>query len=295
MTTKQPEIEQLVEVITQQVLASVDRGMVPVPAHCIDCADGKCVITCPDVAEKFIDAGADRLSLTPGVSNVQAASDVAKLIDHTQLKPEASRDQIRELCMEAREFGFASVCVNPFWVPFCADLLASSDVAVCTVVGFPLGANRTTTKVAETEDACRNGATEIDMVINIGALKGGELEVVADDIAAVTEAAHAKDAIVKTIIEAALLSDEEKVEACTAAKAVGADFVKTSTGFGPSGATVHDVALMRRVVGADIGVKAAGGVRNFEDAQQMVQAGATRIGASAGIAIVQGRTSEEEY
>lgn len=291
----QPELEQLVEVITQKVLFSVERGVVPVPAHCIDCEDGKCAITCPEVVEKFIDAGADRLSLTPGVSNVQTASDVARLIDHTQLKPEATRDQIRELCMEAREFAFASVCVNPFWVPFCADLLAGSSVEVCTVVGFPLGANRTETKVAETEQACRSGATEIDMVINIGALKGDELEVVADDIAAVTKASHANGAIVKTIIEAALLSDEEKVEACTAAKAVGADFVKTSTGFGPGGATVHDVALMRRVVGADLGVKAAGGVRNYEDAQQMVQAGATRIGASAGIAIVQGRTSEEDY
>lgn len=295
MSINQPELEQLVEVITQQVLSSVERGVVPLPTHCIDCDDSKCVITCPDVAEKFIAAGADRLSLTPGISNLQAPSDVARLIDHTHLKPEATRDQIHELCMEAREFEFASVCVNPFWVPFCADLLAGSPVEVCTVVGFPLGANRTETKVAETEQACRSGATEIDMVINIGALKGDELEVIADDIAAVTEAAHAKGAIVKTIIEAALLSDEEKVEACTAAKAVGADFVKTSTGFGPGGATVHDVALMRRVVGADIGVKAAGGVRNYEDAQQMVQAGATRIGASAGIAIVQGRTSEEDY
>lgn len=292
---KQPEIEQLVEVITQQVLSSVERGMVPVPAHCIDCDNGKCVITCPDVAEKFIDAGADRLSLTPGVANIEVASDVARLIDHTQLKPETTRDQIRQLCAEAREFEFASVCVNPFWVPFCADLLAGSPVEVCTVIGFPLGANRTKTKVAETEEACRNGATEIDMVINIGALKGDELEVVADDIAAVAEAAHAKDAIVKTIIEAALLTDEEKVEACTAAKSVGADFVKTSTGFGPGGATVHDVALMRRVVGADVGVKAAGGVHNFEEARQMVDAGATRIGASAGVAIVQGQTSEEEY
>lgn len=295
MSMNQPEIEQLVEVITQKVLYSVEHGTVPVPAHCIDCEDGKCVITCPDVAEKFVNAGADRLSLSPGISDARTASKVARLIDHTQLKPEATRDQIRELCAEAREFEFASVCVNPFWVPFCYDLLAGSPVAVCTVIGFPLGANRTATKVAETEDACRNGATEIDMVINIGALKGDELEVVAEDIAAVTETAHAKGAIVKTIIEAALLSDEEKVKACTVAKSVGADFVKTSTGFGPGGATVHDVALMRRVVGADIGVKAAGGVRNFEDAQQMVEAGATRIGASAGIAIVQGRTSEEDY
>lgn len=212
---------------------------------------------------------------------------LAGAIDHTLLKPEATREQIGRLCREAAEHHFASVCVNPVNVKLCAELLASSAVPVCTVVGFPLGATPTAVKVFETERTLRDGAMEVDMVINIGALKAGDYQIVFDDIAAVVAASHAANALVKVIIEAALLSDEEKIVACLLAKEAGADFVKTSTGFGPGGATVHDVALMRQTVGPDIGVKAAGGIKTYADAQAMLAAGATRIGASAGITIVE--------
>ncbi|MCI0394465.1 MAG: deoxyribose-phosphate aldolase [Chloroflexi bacterium] len=211
---------------------------------------------------------------------------VARLIDHTLLKPDASQDQIAQLCYEARTHHFASVCVNPAHVKLCAQLLKGSDVAVCTVVGFPLGATPATVKAYETQQAIRDGASEIDMVINIGALKSKEYKTVYEDIAAVVRAADAGNALVKVIIEAALLNDEEKVIACQLAKAAGAEFVKTSTGFGPGGATAADVALMRRVVGPAMGVKAAGGVRNYADAQALIAAGATRLGASAGVRIV---------
>ncbi|MGD2079015.1 MAG: deoxyribose-phosphate aldolase [Chloroflexota bacterium] len=214
------------------------------------------------------------------------ASEVAPLIDHTLLKPDASQDQIAQLCYEARTYQFASVCVNPAHVKLAAQLLKGSGVPVCTVVGFPLGATPGTVKAFETQQAIREGAREIDMVINIGALKSEDYKAVYEDIASVVAAAHAGDAIVKVIIEAALLSEEEKVIACQLSKAAGADFVKTSTGFGPGGATVADVALMRRVVGPDLGVKAAGGVKDLADAQAMIAAGATRIGASAGVRIV---------
>jgi deoxyribose-phosphate aldolase len=213
---------------------------------------------------------------------------LARMIDHTILKPDATQDQITQLCHEAREHHFASVCVNPANVKLCAQLLQGSDVAVCTVAGFPLGATSTEAKVFETQQAIRDGATEIDMVINIGALKSRAHELVEHDIASVARACHAGSAILKVIIEAALLTDEEKVTACQLAQAAGADFVKTSTGFGPGGASVDDVALMRRVVGPTMGIKAAGGIRTYEDAQKMIAAGATRIGASASIKIVQG-------
>ncbi len=213
---------------------------------------------------------------------------LAKKIDHTLLKPDATPEQIAQLCSEARQYGFASVCVNPVWVGLCARLLAGSEVKVCTVVGFPLGANAPEVKVFETEKAIEHGASEIDMVLNIGALKGRDLDLVARDIRGVTAAAHARGAIVKVIIEAALLTDEEKTTACLLAKEAGADFVKTSTGFASGGATVHDVELMRRTVGPEMGVKAAGGVRTYEDAEKMLRAGATRIGTSAGVQIVQG-------
>ncbi|MEZ0396036.1 MAG: deoxyribose-phosphate aldolase [Anaerolineales bacterium] len=210
------------------------------------------------------------------------------MIDHTLLKPDATQEQIAQLCFEARKYGFASVCVNPAWVELCAQLLKGSEVKVCTVVGFPLGATAPEVKVFETENAIEHGASEIDMVINIGALKARDLELVARDIRGVVAAAHERGAIVKVIIEAALLTDEEKTIACLLAKEAGADFVKTSTGFASGGATVHDVELMRRVVGPEMGVKAAGGVRTYEDAEKMLRAGATRIGASAGVKIVQG-------
>ncbi|HIC93571.1 MAG TPA: deoxyribose-phosphate aldolase [Anaerolineae bacterium] len=213
-------------------------------------------------------------------------TDIAKIIDHTLLKPEATRDQIVQLCREAREYGFAAVCVNPCYVKLATELLRGSPVKVCSVVGFPLGATLPEVKAYEARRAIEEGAAEIDMVINIGALKSGDLELVRRDIAAVVDVCHAKGALCKVIIEAALLSDEEKVLACQLAKAAGADYVKTSTGFGPGGATVHDVALMRRTVGPGMGVKAAGGIRSYEAARNMIEAGATRIGASAGVKIV---------
>ncbi|MGH9256920.1 MAG: deoxyribose-phosphate aldolase [Vicinamibacterales bacterium] len=209
------------------------------------------------------------------------------MIDHTLLKPDATRQEIETLCREAQQYEFASVCVNPTWVALCARLLRDSPVKVCSVVGFPLGATTADAKHFETRRAIFDGACEIDMVINIGALKSGDLRVVERDIEAVTIPCHETKAVSKVIIEAALLTDEEKITACTLAKAAGADFVKTSTGFGPGGATAHDVALMRRVVGQDMGVKAAGGVRDLEGLKAMVAAGATRIGASAGVRIVQ--------
>ncbi|HIC89020.1 MAG TPA: deoxyribose-phosphate aldolase [Anaerolineae bacterium] len=221
------------------------------------------------------------------VAQPSGPSDLARLIDHTLLKPDATADQIRRLCAEAREFLFASVCVNPTWVSLCAQELAGTSVGVCTVVGFPLGATLTAVKAYETEQVIAAGASEVDMVINIGALKSGDGHAVEDDIAAVVNVAHTRSAIVKVIIETALLSDREKVKACSLAKAAGADFVKTSTGFGPGGATEADVALMRRVVGPEMGVKAAGGIRTAAQARAMIAAGATRIGASAGVKIVQ--------
>jgi deoxyribose-phosphate aldolase len=211
---------------------------------------------------------------------------IAGLIDHTLLKPEATPAQVETLCAEAARFRFASVCVNPGFVPLCARLLKGSPVAVCTVIGFPLGATTTKAKVFEAAQAAANGARELDMVIPIGRLKAGELREVAEDIAAVVEAGHAAGALVKVIIETSLLSDEEKVAACLLAARAGADFVKTSTGFAGGGATAADVALMRRTVGPEVGVKASGGVRTLADAQAMVAAGADRIGASAGVAIV---------
>ncbi|MET0213845.1 MAG: deoxyribose-phosphate aldolase [Vicinamibacterales bacterium] len=209
------------------------------------------------------------------------------MIDHTLLKPDATRQEIETLCREAEQYGFASVCVNPTWVALCARLLRDNPVKVCSVVGFPLGATTTDTKHFETRRAIFDGACEIDMVINVGALKSGDLHAVERDIEAVTGPCREMRAVSKVIIEAALLTDDEKITACTLAKAAGADFVKTSTGFGPGGATAHDVALMRRVVGAEMGVKAAGGVRDLEALKAMVAAGATRIGASAGVRIVQ--------
>ncbi|POZ55668.1 Deoxyribose-phosphate aldolase 2 [Lysinibacillus sphaericus] len=218
----------------------------------------------------------------------------ASMIDHTLLKAEATKEQIEKLCAEAKEFGFASVCVNPTWVKYCSELLQDSNVLVCTVIGFPLGANTTAVKVFETKDAIANGAQEVDMVINIGALKDQNFELVQADIAAVVEAAKGS-AIVKVIIETCLLTEEEKVKACELSVAAGADFVKTSTGFSTGGATAEDIALMRKTVGPELGVKASGGVRSLEDMQKMVEAGATRIGASSGVAIMKGLIADSNY
>jgi deoxyribose-phosphate aldolase len=214
---------------------------------------------------------------------------VAALIDHTSLKPEATEADVRQLCAEAKQYGFATVCVNPHWVKLAAVELAGTEVRVCTVVGFPLGANATETKVFETILAIEQGAREIDMVINIGELKSGNGAFVGGDIRAVAEAAHSRGVIVKVILETALLDDAEKTAACRLAQLAGADFVKTSTGFGPGGATAEDVALMRRAVGTQMGVKASGGIRTLEDLKKMVAAGASRIGASAGVRIAESR------
>lgn len=212
---------------------------------------------------------------------------IAALIDHTLLKPEATADDIRRVCAEARTYSFASVCVNPYWVSLVASELKGSPVKVCSVVGFPLGANESHVIAVEATQATDAGAQEIDMVLNIGELRGGNLKAVAKGIEMVVMVSHNADAIVKVILETALLTDEQKIKACEISKAAGADFVKTSTGFGPSGATVADVALMRRTVGPEMGVKASGGIRTLEDLQKMVAAGATRIGASASVQIVE--------
>lgn len=216
-----------------------------------------------------------------------------KYIDHTLLKPDASQEQIETLIEEAKKYDFASVCVNPTWVNFAAQALKATDVKICTVIGFPLGANTPELKAFETSDAIRNGANEIDMVINIGALKSRNFDLVERDIRAVVEAA--KGTLVKVIIETCLLTDDEKVKACQIAQKAGADFVKTSTGFSTGGATVADVALMRKTVGPDMGVKASGGARSYEDALAFIKAGATRIGASSGVAIMEGDVANGDY
>jgi len=213
--------------------------------------------------------------------------EIAALIDHTLLKPQATGADIRRLCQEARRYGFATVCVNPYWVALAAAELPGSPVQVAAVAGFPLGANTTAIKVAETEAVIAAGAGEVDMVLNIGELCVGNLKAVAVDIAGVVTAAHARGALVKVILETCLLNDDQKIAACTISKQAGADFVKTSTGFSTHGATVHDVALMRRTVGPDIGVKASGGVRTLEDLNAMRAAGANRIGTSSGVQIVE--------
>ena len=216
-----------------------------------------------------------------------------KYIDHTLLKPDASQEQIETLIEEAKKYDFASVCINPTWVNFAAQALKAMDVKVCTVIGFPLGANTPELKAFETSDAIQNGANEVDMVINIGALKSRNFDLVERDIRAVVEAA--KGTLVKVIIETCLLTDDEKVRACQLAQKAGADFVKTSTGFSTGGATVADVALMRKTVGPDMGVKASGGARSYEDALAFIKAGATRIGASSGVAIMEGDVANGDY
>ena len=282
------DIEILVERITQEVVAVLraqqDGNVCTLVAGgtCLSCM--LCVDKCPEVVQQLVDAGATRLGGTLGLHQVPTG--MGQYIDHTLLKADATPEQISKLCAEAREYQFAAVCVNPCNVRRCADALRGTDVNVCSVIGFPLGATMPEVKAYEAERAVWDGANEVDMVINIGALKGGDYALVQRDIEAVVHVAHRNRALTKVIIEAALLEDEEKVKACTLAKAAQADFVKTSTGFGPGGATLHDVELMRRTVGPDMGVKAAGGIRDYETAQHMIGAGATRIGASAGIKIV---------
>ena len=269
----------LVETIVRAVLREL-RGIDADPCGCHAIAGG----VCPDRLGSMLGQGASRFGLL--AQGATYSQDVARLIDHTLLKAEATRAQVEQLCAEAREHGFATVCVNPGWVPLCARLLQGSSTAVCTVVGFPLGATLPEVKDFEARRVAEEGAAEVDMVVAIGALKSGDYRLVADDIAGVVEASHRGGAIVKVIIEAALLDDEDKVRACVLSRAAGAEFVKTSTGFGPGGATAADVALMRRVVGPAMGVKAAGGVKDLKSAQAMIEAGADRIGASVGVKIV---------
>ena len=273
------DVQRLVQIIVEELAVAARQ---PVPARCA--CHSLLYECCPDRLRGVIEAGATRLGLH---ASGGAAGTVASMIDHTLLRPDAARADVQALCREAAEYGFASVCVNPTWVAECGRLLQGTPVRVCSVVGFPLGASTADTKHYETRRAIFDGAREIDMVINVGALKSGDLRLVERDIEAVTAPCREAGALSKVIIEAALLSDDEKVTACTLARAAGADFVKTSTGFGPGGATAADVALMRRVVGDQMGVKAAGGVRDLEGLKTMVAAGATRIGASAGVRIVQ--------
>jgi deoxyribose-phosphate aldolase len=272
------ELQRLIDVIVSEMAIATARPQTRCACHSVvdDC--------CPDRLRGVLDAGATRVGLH-AVGG--APADVASMIDHTLLKPDAARADIEALCREAAQFKFATVCVNPTWVATAARLLAGSGVGVCSVVGFPLGATTADVKGYETQRAIFDGAREIDMVINIGALKSADLRAVERDIEAVTAPCRSCGALSKVIIEAALLTDDEKVTACTLAKAAGADYVKTSTGFASGGATPADVALMRRVVGAEMGVKAAGGVRDLAAMNALIAAGATRVGASAGVKIVQ--------
>jgi len=281
MMLNSQDLQRLIEMITEEVIAA-QGGQPSIPRQCS--CHSALVECCPDRLRGVIDAGASRIGVHAAGG---APGGVAGLIDHTLLKPDATRDEIEKLCREAAEFRFATVCVNPVWVAFAAARLRGTAVGVCSVVGFPLGATTADVKQFETRRAIFDGATEIDMVINVGALKSGDLRTVERDIEAVVEACRQCGVVSKVIIEAALLTDDEKVTASTLSKAAGADFVKTSTGFASGGATVADVALMRRVVGADMGVKAAGGVRDLQGLNAMVAAGASRVGASAGVKIVQ--------
>lgn len=290
MTAWNADFDKLVTQVTEEVSRRLARRSLPVLAsagaqdQCHGCATpGACATVCPSETSAVVQSGAARISGAPGMGATETM--IARTIDHTALKPTTTRSEIELLCAEAVKYGFVSVCINPFWIPLAARLLHGHPVKVCTVVGFPLGSMSSESKAFETRQAIDMGATEIDMVINVGALKSGMIDVVEQDIRAVREACQG--VILKVIIETCLLNDEEKVEACLAAKRARADFVKTSTGFAGGGATAADVALMRRVVGDGMGVKASGGVRNQKSATLMIAAGANRIGASAGVKIMQ--------
>jgi len=282
------DFEAVVERVVREVLDKLGKEGIVAPSTgctvCVSC--GQCVEKVPDVVEKIKNAGAARISASPGIGSV--GEGMAPLIDHTLLKPDASTADVEKLCREAREFVFASVCVNPCNIKLAASLLEGSKVKVCSVVGFPLGANKKEIKAYEARKAVLEGACEIDMVMNVGALKSGDCRLVEQDMQDVREACG-RSVVTKVILETALLTDEEKITACQLAMKAGMDFVKTSTGFGPGGATVEDVRLMRTVVGEGMGVKASGGIRDTETAARMVEAGATRIGASASVKIVGGQ------
>jgi deoxyribose-phosphate aldolase len=306
--------DQLVEVITRRVMEALSRESAPAsraverepaampasassshpaghdPETCERCRNfGVSAARGPEETRALAEAGASRVVTTVGYC--PASDGLSNLIDHTLLKPDATRAEVEVLCREAAQFCFASVCVNPNWVPLCREMLRGSGVKVCTVVGFPLGAHSPDVKAYEARRAVEQGAEEVDMVINIGALKSRDYALVEQDIRGVVQAVG-KDTVVKVILETSLLSRDEKVMGASLSKAAGADFVKTSTGFAGGGATVEDVRLLRDTVGPEIGVKASGGIRTQEDAKAMVAAGATRIGASAGIKIVRGEAAE---
>src|SRR6476660_6535057 len=278
------DYESLVEQITDAIVARLNGDGSSDQAAMCGCTS-ECFHRCPERMHRIVDAGAARIGLVLGETGTARAW--ASLIDHTLLKPEATDEDIKKLCPEAASYHFASVCVNPTWVRIASCNLRGRGGPVCTVIGFPRGATLPDVKAYEARRALLDGAKELDMVINVGALKSGDDCLVEHDIRSVVEVAHEYDAICKVIIETALLTDDEKVRACLAAKKAGADFVKTSTGFSKGGATVADVALMRRTVGSELGVKASGGVKGLEDARKMVEAGATRIGASVGVKIAQ--------
>jgi deoxyribose-phosphate aldolase len=292
----QAELDILVAQIGEEILGrTANSAAAPVAAKqreglnlqdqvCPGCVQ-RCVQTCAKNTKEIIAAGADRVSASERLTKIDPS--IAAMIDHTILKPDATRADVVKICREARQYNFASVCVNPYWVPLVKAELSGSPVKVCTVVGFPLGATSTEAKVAETAAALRSGAQEIDMVINVGALRSGDTDAVKADIREVVKVAHAAGAIVKVILETALLDDNQKAIACTLCKLAGADFVKTSTGFAASGATAHDIALMRQIVGPEMGVKASGGIRTLSDFRAMAAAGASRIGASASVKIVE--------
>jgi deoxyribose-phosphate aldolase len=275
----------LIDAVTREVLAALAarRG----DDCCSDPAcQGACAAHCSDSVRNVVSTGAERISYSG--DGAEVPRDLARFIDHTLLRPDATAADIDKLCEEARTHGFAAVCVNPTWVRRCAQNLRGSGVRVASVVGFPFGATTTEVKALEARRAIRDGAREIDMVINVGALKSGDHDLVRRDIEKVADACREAGALTKVIIEAALLTDEEKVVSSHLAKLAKADFVKTSTGYGPGGATVHDVLLMREAVGPRLGVKASGGIRSAEDVREMIAAGATRIGASASVQIVTG-------
>jgi len=277
----------IIDKVVSQVF--IEKALHDFYCHGATCAGWeRNVVDQPKAVKNIIDNGADRIAAGLGVGNELIDNAVARMIDHTMLKPDTTPDEITKLCEEARTYNFASVCINPCYVEMCRDLLKGSQVKVCTVIGFPLGATTTYTKRAEAEQALQNGAQEIDMVINVGMLKQGNFQYVFDDINQVVLAAKKYKALCKVIIETALLTDEEKVKACLISKEAKADFVKTSTGFSKGGATAGDIALMRYVVGSTVGVKASGGIRTAEDAKLMIESGADRIGASASVKIVGG-------
>jgi deoxyribose-phosphate aldolase len=291
------DTQALVDRVTKEVVSALSgaggaggTGCCAPGIACSSC--GHCAVKRRDVIDGLIAGGASRISAAPGIGAVEAS--IARMIDHTLLKADAREDEVRVLCQEAATYGFASVCINPSWVVLAARLLRRSGVKVCTVIGFPLGATTAETKAYETRNAIANGASEADMVINIGALKSKDYERVEKDIRAVVRACGPQ-VLTKVILETSLLSDEEKVKACELAKEAGADFVKTSTGFSKGGATAADIALMRKTVGTEMGIKASGGVRTFDDAQAMIRAGATRIGASASLKIIRAKDVSSAY